>query len=32
MTALATATDWRCPPESPATVWRTLRMVVTERS
>jgi hypothetical protein len=31
ITALATATDWRCPPDSPATVWRTERMVVTER-
>ena len=31
ITALATATDWRCPPESPATVWRTLRIVVTDR-
>ncbi len=31
ITALATATDWRWPPESPATVWRTLLIVVTER-
>ena len=31
ITALATATDWRWPPESPATVWRTERIVVTER-
>ena len=30
MTALATATDWRWPPERPATVWRTERIVVTE--
>src|SRR6185369_9642568 len=30
MTALATATDWRWPPDSPATVWRTDRMVVTD--
>ena len=32
MTALATATDWRWPPERPATVWRTERIVVTESS
>ena len=32
MTALATATDWRWPPDRPATVWRTERIVVTERS
>jgi hypothetical protein len=32
MTALATATDWRWPPDRPATVWRTLRIVVTDRS
>ena len=25
ITALATATDWRWPPDSPATVWRTVR-------
>ena len=31
MTALATATDWRWPPDSPATVWRTELSVVTER-
>ena len=30
MTALATATDWRWPPERPATVWRTERIVVTD--
>src|SRR4051794_34651701 len=30
MTALATATDWRWPPDSPATVWRTERIVVTD--
>ena len=32
ITALATATDWRWPPERPATVWRTERIVVTDRS
>ena len=31
ITARATATDWRCPPESVATGWRTERIVVTER-
>jgi hypothetical protein len=31
MTALATATDWRWPPDRPATVWRTERIVVTDR-
>ena len=31
ITALATATDWRCPPERLATAWRTERSVVTER-
>ncbi len=30
MTALATAIDWRWPPERPATVWRTERIVVTD--
>ena len=30
MTARATATDWRCPPESCATGWRTERIVVTD--
>ena len=30
MTALATATDWRWPPDRPATVWRTERIVVTD--
>ena len=30
MTAFATATDWRWPPERPATVWRTERIVVTD--
>ena len=32
MTALATATDWRWPPESDATGWRMERTVVTWRS
>ena len=31
ITALATATDWRWPPESEATGWRTERTVVTCR-
>ena len=31
ITALATATDWRCPPESEATGWRMERTVVTRR-
>ena len=31
ITALATATDWRCPPESDATGWRIERTVVTRR-
>ena len=30
ITARATATDWRWPPESVATGWRTERIVVTE--
>ena len=30
MTALATAIDWRWPPDSSATAWRTERTVVTE--
>ncbi len=30
-TALAIATDWRCPPESDATGWRIERTVVTAR-
>ena len=30
-TALAIATDWRCPPDSDATGWRTDRTVVTAR-
>jgi len=30
MTALATATDCRWPPDRPATVWRTDRIVVTD--
>ena len=32
MTALATATDWRWPPDSDATGWRMERTVVTWRS
>ena len=32
ITALATATDWRCPPDSEATGWRIERTVVTESS
>jgi len=31
ITALATATDWRWPPESDATGWRTDLTVVTRR-
>ncbi len=30
-TALAIATDWRCPPDSDATGWRIERTVVTAR-
>jgi hypothetical protein len=32
MTAFATATAWRWPPERPLTTWRTERSVVTESS